>query len=228
MHTLTELRDRVRERTDTENQANPSDAELTQLINSRYKEMFALLVAHGLHRAETRFDIAADGSAVYAMPSNFYAVLGVWRNDGGDTFTWLNRHSHMVLTNDTITGDAMTYRIVGASIEFDPRPASGDYVVRYIPVPTELSANADEIDGVLGWEEYVVVGAAIDVSAKLGYDFDHLERRLQALTMRLRSEANQAEQSSGAAIRNTQSGRSGRLPGGFIGVRGYWGNPSGF
>ncbi len=225
--TLLEMRNRVRERTDTENQSNPSDTELTQLINTCYQEMYAKLIKHSLHKAESTQSITADGSAAYNLDAGMYSILGVWRVDGSGVPTRLERHDHRLLTTADITGPADSYRVIGATIEFYPRPSTDTYTIRYVPEPGVLSADGDEIDGVLGWEEYVVVAASIKVMRKLGIAADDLKEDLAELDARLRAEAPDAEASESSVVQDVRGGTS-MLPGGFRGVRGYWGPVKGF
>src|SRR5689334_7899958 len=95
--TLASVRTRIRQRTDNEHPDGDriTDVELTQLVNTKYKELYGKLVFHGLHRAETTYTITATGAATYALPTDFWAVLGVFRVDSAATDkVWLGRHDH--------------------------------------------------------------------------------------------------------------------------------------
>lgn len=228
--TLLQLRTRIRQRSDNEHTGEfVQDSELNQLINNRIKELYELLVIHGLHRTESVQTISPTsvGGNPYALEADFFAMLGVWRVDPALGAIWLPRHDHRILPDTTKPGDAESYRVVGVSIEFNPVPTSGTYKVKYVPVPADLVADDDTIDGVLGWEEYVVVGCAIDVLTKEEAEeaaLQSLRADLFRLHDRIKFAAQQVELSEHPSIASVRPSYFGerRLPGGFnvVGYRG--------
>lgn len=189
--TLATLRTRIRQRTDTENSEFVTDAELTQLINTSYKELYGLLARKSLQRAESVEVIAADGSSSYDLPSGFLSLIGVFR-DYGEYKTPLERFPEKFRPGSR-TGDAKFYRIVGSTVVLYPKPSSGTYDVVYIPIPADLVDDDDTVDGVLGWEEYVVIDVSINVLAKEESDTRHLEGRLAKIHQRIEDEAQLVE-----------------------------------
>lgn len=187
---LDTLRTRIRQRSDNEHTGSSfvTDTELTQLINTSYQELYGHLVRAGLHMNESVGTITADGSGTYQMPTDYYSILGVFRIEGGNKYR-LARHSvrHRVGTGQT--GTATSYRIVGTDVELSPRPLSGDYEIIYVPVPGELEDDDDLMDGVLGWEEYVVIDVAIKVLQKEESDVTTLLRERERLLLRIQEEA---------------------------------------
>ncbi len=131
----------------------------------------------------------------------------------------LQRHDHRVLPSTNFAAPACSYRIVGATIQFNPTPADGTYKVRYVPVPGTLSADGDTLDGVLGWEEYVILYAAYKLLQKEGShaDADRLKSDARELMQRIQDEAQAAEMSEGTCIQNVRSSSGYDLPGGFVG-----------
>lgn len=199
-------------------------AEANALINLKYKELYGLLERHGLHRARLTEIITADGSASYPMPATLWAILAVFRDDGG-TRTYLGRHDHRFMPGTTGGGGpANSYHMVGTQIEFDTLPTSGTYYVVYIPVPADLVDDVDTLDGVLGWEEYIVVAGAIALGIKDKVNVDDLRVDLRLLTDRIIDEAKAAEMSENPVVQNVRM-PAGTLPGGNRGVQGYWGSP---
>jgi hypothetical protein len=189
--TLANLRTRIRQRTDTENSGFVTDAELTQLINTAYKELYGLLVRKSLQRAESVETITADGSESYDLPDDFLGLIGVYRNWGEHT-TPLERFPDKFRPG-TREGDALMYRLVNESIVLYPRPSGGTYDLVYIPVPEDLSVDTDTLEGVLGWEEFVVIDAAINVLAKEESDTRMLEMKRARILQRIEDEANVVE-----------------------------------
>lgn len=202
MATLLEMRTRVRQRTDNENSSFVSDSELTQLINTEYKELYGLLVRHSLQRTEDTQTITANGSSSYALDGDFYSVIGVFRTEGSVRVP-LSRHTERFRPG-SVAGTATSYRIVNSTLVLYPKPASGTYEVIYIPVPAELSADVDTMDGVLGWEELVVVNAAIKVLQKEEADYEHLRTDRAELLRRIQDEAAAVEFTNNWVVEDTR------------------------
>lgn len=238
MATLAQIRTRIRQRSDHEHTGEElvTDLEINQLINKSRLELFGLLVHSGLHSVpETEFTIISDGSETYALPEDFYAVQGVFRNDNG-YFYRLIRHSSADKPHRDVRAHAFSYRIYGymtdAVIEFIPRTSStvtDNYVVRYIAAPAELTLDTDVVDGVLGWEEYIVVDVVIDILMKEGLDPEYFMAKKGQLLARIRREASDRDLLETHQVRNTRNSLSdslfddqGRLPGGNRGVAPYY------
>lgn len=202
-----------------------TDTEANRLINLGYKELYGHLIRHGMHRAESVESITATGAASYNLPATFFAVLTVHRVEDGIGYM-LRRHDARTRPR-TEAGNAYatTYRIVGTTIVFDPLPDSGTYEVRYVPVPGTLSADANTLDGVLGWEEYVVLYVASKLLQKEG---SHqaaaaLQADMRELMVRIQDEAQAAEMSEGTVVQNVRGSETG-APGDFLtgGRPGSW------
>ena len=230
MATLAQIRTRALQRADMaydstvpETSKFATNVEVDGLINAAYKELYGHLVRNGMHMAESDYTVATDGSATYALPADLWAVLGVHRVQDG-RYIRLERHSVRHRPSSTWTGPAYTYRVIGVSLELSPRPTSGDYVLRYVPVPAELVAEGDILDGVLGWEEYVVVDVAIKLRLKEESGVEELVRERERLLARIQDEAQAAEATEGTRVENVRDGESLSLPGDNIGSYrpAYW------
>lgn len=189
--TLAVLRTRIRQRTDTENSEFVSDAEINQMINTSYRELYGLLVSASLHRAEEVEVVTATGAASYTLPADFFGLIGVYRTYGEDKVP-LERFSDKFRPGSR-TGDATMYRVQGSNLVLYPKPSSGDYDLVYIPLPADMSADADTMDGVLGWEEFIVLDCSINVLEKEGSDTTTLERKRKMILDRIKDEAQLAE-----------------------------------
>lgn len=232
MATLAQIRRRCLQRADLEYEQSATDAqrfvtddEVDELINTKYKRLYGLLVRHGIHVGESVATIEADGSESYTLPSDLFAVMTVWRDDGGRWYR-LGRHGQRVRPNSTLVGPALTYRVVGTALEFIPTPDSGDYEVKYVPVPGTLTADDDEMDGVLGWEEYVVIAVAIELKQKEDVNADKLKADLVRIEREIADEAQAAEMTEGVVVADVRYGRddlTGGLPGDYTRGMGYRG-----
>ncbi len=206
--TLAEMITRVRQRTDTVNSDFVTDAEITQLVNTAYKELYGMLVTKTLHRAETTYDFEADDSASYPLPSDLFSVIAVYRNEGEDMYP-LERFQDKFRPG-TRSGEATMYRVQGVNLILYPKPSSGDYTVIYVPLPADLSDPADMLDGVLGWEEFVVLEAAICVLEKEESDTSKLEYKRDRILKRIRDEAEGVELTETPRLVNVRSWSAGK------------------
>ncbi len=196
-----------------------TDDELDSHINRGYKELYSHLVRHGMHRAETTYTIETDGSSGYELPSDFYAVLTVHYVDNDDNAIMLARHDQRTRPRSNMGGvPAATYRVVGIDMVFDPIPDTGDYEVRYVPIPHELVEDEDTMDSVFGWEEYVILYAASKLLQKEGSFQSAAALRSDAreLLMRIQDDAQAVEMSEGTTVQRVRTGQSAALPGDFM------------
>ncbi len=222
--TLASVRTRIRQRTDQEYSDSEfvTDAELAQLINTSFNELYGLLVRHSLQRAESVQTVTATGAGSYALNSDFFALLGVFRVEGNSKIR-LPRHDHRVRPSTGTVGPATTHRLVGMTCVFNPTPTSGTYEIVYVPVPATVEDDDDILDGVLGWEEYIVVDVAIRVLMKEESDVSDLQRERDRLYTRIVDEANHAEMTDGIVIANVRNLQTAFDEGDYIGARGYRG-----
>lgn len=236
--TWTELEARIRQRSDNEyasgNFVEPS--ELLILANVARKQLFGMLVEAGLHSvAETEYTIPVDGSLNYALPDDCFAVSGVFRVES-ESYLPLRRHSQRIHPRDSVESVATSYRNHGmlenAVLELNPRVDSGTYIMRYIGVPTDLAVGADTMDGVLGWEEWVVLDVARKVltKEKIWEAVSSIRGDQLMLAQEIRSQAADRDMQEGIQIADVRNGGGdslfdddGYLPGGRRDIQGYWG-----
>jgi len=172
--TLSSLRDQVRKRADVENStARFPDAELNTYINQSWTELYDLIIESGGESYLNSTQIStSNGTDTYSLPADFYKVRGVDVDVGGPgplpmrQFSFEERNFYLY-NSGWQYGRPVRYRLYGANIKFIPKP-SGVYTVTvwYYPTPTSMVSDSDTIDGVSGWEEYVVIDAAVKVLTK--------------------------------------------------------------
>lgn len=218
MATLLEIRNRIRQRTDNENSSFVSDSELNGLINTAYAELYGILVRFSLQRNETLDTITADGSTSYTLASDFYSLIGVWRVEG-DVRIRLTRYNERFRPG-SVAGPASEYRMVGMTVVLYPKPASGTYELVYVPVPSTLSADGDVLDGVLGWEELVVIDASIRVLEKEEADTSGLRQDKAIMLQRVKDESEAVEFTEGVTIQNVRYTSRVYEEGDYVGRRG--------
>jgi hypothetical protein len=175
-----------------------------------------------------------DGTATYLLKDGlttapaFYKLLGVdlqlsGAPDGWLTlkpFTFMERNRFSFPNTQAAYGRRtnLRYRIQGNSLWFTPLP-SGNQNCRiwYVPRLTVASADSDVIDGVNGWEEYIVVDAAIKALQKEESDVSVLMAQKQALIQRINSIAENRDAGSPARVSDS------RRSDGFASTGGYGG-----
>lgn len=208
--TLLSIRTQARQRADQVNSTFISDAELNSYINNSYAELYDLLVSRfeGYYvKAPVTFTIAS-GASTYALPSDFYKLKGVDRLLSGNEyytvqpFNFQERNRRSRTINRTILGSSdIAYRILGDTLYIVPDDmAPGTYRIWYIPVYTALTTDGSTLDGINGWEEYVVLDAAIKMMIKEETDVTAMLMLKQQLTGRIE-----------AMARNRDEGRPERI-----------------
>lgn len=192
--TLAQLRTEARQRADMETDDSfIADSELTRMINQSIKELRDLLIENQGHEffLTTQVITTVAGTSSYALNSAFYQLLGVDVTVGGSVYTALpfNFHERNSFLNSSGWGNCpVYYRIEGSNIVFIPTPGGAHTVTLwYIPQFTDLSSDSDTFDGISGWEEYVVVDAAMKMLEKEESDTSALMARKMVLVDRIRS-----------------------------------------
>jgi len=175
-----------------------SSAELDRRINEAVSELYDLLLEHRGqdYYARSHPITTVAGTALYALPADFYQLLGVSCSDGSSHWemqSWQHSELPRLLSLEVSggwTAVAMRYRMVVASLELRPAP-SGVYTVtvRYVPTCTLLVNPTDTFDGVNGWEKWACLRAAIDLLSKEESDTRELRSQLTAMSGRIAKHA---------------------------------------
>lgn len=197
---------------------NASYSELFDLLVQKYgDDYYVALDASGNGYQFTTDGIAdkfvlPDGSATYKMPDAttapaFYKLLGIDLQVSGaqdwvtmTPFPMIERNSYVVPNTQAARGrrSDLRYRVlsnIGGNspkqyVWLKPLPMSGQIVqVWYIPRLTPLSADGDLVDAVSGWDEYIVVDAAIKALQKEESDCGLLMAQKSAIVQRIESAA---------------------------------------
>jgi hypothetical protein len=203
--TLAVLRTRSLQRADMENSTFVAPSELLRYINSAYLELYDLLVSKGqeyyVKDPPTEFTVAT-GAYTYTLPTDFYKLLGVDRQLSADEwievrpFNFNERNANRRTRARLSSGPygALRRRVIGNKLFVTPNDlAPGTYRLWYVPRATELSSESDTVDGVNGWEEYIVLGAAIRCLAKEESDVSVLTAEQARLTRRIEEMAAQRD-----------------------------------
>ena len=213
--TLQNIRDTVRQRADMVNSSFVTDAELNGYIAASLYELYDLLVqkfgdsyyAAGPYQFTTdgvldQYDLP-DGTSTYKLPDGtttapaFYKLTGVDLKISGDSwitlrpFVFAERNRWSIPNSQTAYGVTnLRYRVLGSHLWFTPRPSGGQTLrIWYTPRLAAPTADGDTIDGVSGWEEYVVADACIKALSKEESDPSVFMAQKQALLQRIEAAA---------------------------------------
>jgi len=134
------------------------------------------------------------------LSDDFYKLRGIDRQTGGNgadgwnnvrmfNFADRNKMNKQVIRN--LTGEiSIVYRLFGKNIELRPEDnAQGIYRIWYIPRCQPLVNLTDEPQGIMDFEEYVIVDSAIKCLNKEESDTSVLMAQKQLITSRVMSMA---------------------------------------
>ena len=204
--TLLQLRTAARQRADMVGSLFVTDAELTSYVNQSAYELYDLLIQkYGDAYFAASDQITTDGvNETFAMPGDFYKLLGVDLKTSGAPNGWITCRPFMMSERNrnwrpnaapVLGFTALRYRLLGDTLWLSPLPSSGQVLRRwYVPRWAELVNDSDVLDGISGWTEYVVVDAAIKCLQKEESDPSVLMAQKQALAGRIESAASNRDE----------------------------------
>ncbi len=182
-----------------------SPYELTDLINGSIAEWVDEVRGttwNGSYMRSSHDIPTVSGTRLYPMPQDYLSLLSVdiVTAAGGLAVpvpSYQEEERTRLLNMPVGNGTSIHYQIQQTDISLLPIP-QGEYVVtvNYVPTAPVLSDSLDEIDSINGWEEFIVLDAAIKCLLKAG-EVDVipiLEQRLEKQRARIRSMAPRRDQ----------------------------------
>lgn len=232
--TLTAIIARCRERSDMVNSQFVTDTELTAWINLSGTELYDLLVgAYGndyFLKSVTFNTVANKSSYTFASDisgaSDFYKLRGmdiVLSGTYSITLKPFSLNQRGIFQNPvwagTFYGRSFSYRFDGAAIVLAPVPL-GVATLRmwYTPVFTALVNGSDSLDGVDGWEAYIIADVCRMIMNKQQMDASPFIAEKAALMERIKEMAEMRD--SGEPMRITETSQESLAY--FYGI-GRWG-----
>ena len=214
--TLSELRTRVRERADMVYSQFVSDSELRSYINASARKLYDLLVEAGedYYSASLTFTLAT-GEASYTLPANtVYKLRGLDIQEGG---AWLPVGSYQQLERGHWQQNSIDrliakvkYRLFSDTLEFLPADqTAGTYRLRYVPFMTAMVSDSDTFNGYNGYEEYIVVDAAIKCKDKEESSTTVLEREKLELERKISAVSGERDYAAPDRVEDVRSGSFG-------------------
>lgn len=191
--TVGQLEADVRSRADVENDPHKSPVEIRRWLSAGYSQLYDILVNSGLAYFESKQTIVTVGSGTTALPADYFGTLRIDFIFSAELI-WpvkeINpRAIHRV--RRTNAQRAYYYRITGSNITWYPTPPSGQtYEHLYIPAAADLTLDVDGstvVDGINGWEEYVVLYAAMQACNKEDGNYTKFERQIAKIEQKIES-----------------------------------------
>ena len=208
--TLLQLRDEVRQRADMVNSAFVTNAEVNRCINESWAHMYDQLLATGEDyylkyvdipaTAGGYFDFASYTSSTGGAATDVYQVRGVDARYSDQVvlnvprFNWEERNVYSAAAPLIPYYPIVAYRVIqnpttgNDSIHLIPdNQSTGAQNLRvwYYPNPKVLASDSDTLDGRSGWEEWVIIDAAIKLLTKEESDTSSLERQAARVWARI-------------------------------------------
>lgn len=181
---LLELRSWARQLSDTENNRNITDPELTALANRHLTEVYDRLVDAGPadYYAATFQVTTTAGLAQYALPADFRNLVYVYVREDADQRRQL----------------IPMYEMGRGQFKFPTGVWTMD--VDYIPAAPTLEADGDTFDGVSGFEELIANCMARDVMAKRQDDPSIVLSNIARLESRIAIRARSRDKGGGKCV----------------------------
>lgn len=201
--TLLSLRTELRRRIDRVNSNFFTNPELNEYLSKSYKELYDILIQKfgDDYFVADPHDFVTTNAETYALPDDFYKLLGVdaQYNGANDGNGWVTLRQFMLQERNSFTLPNyqafygitnLRYRLRGNTLWFTPTPQAGQLLrLYYCPRPDDLTLDADTVDGVSGWEEYIICDAAIKCMVKEESDPTAFGAQKAALLQRIESAA---------------------------------------
>jgi hypothetical protein len=201
--TLGSIRLQAQQRSDMVNSNFITNTEWNSYINASYYELYDILVqkfGDDYFVATPYTYTTQTNQQLYPLPTDFYKLLGVEiQLNTGSPNSWVtlkkfqfidrNRWSYPnIYTFYGITN--LRYRVNGNNLMIVPINQAGQTIrIWYIPRQTLLTNDGSIVDGVSGWEEYIIVDACIKALTKQETDVSVYMAQKMALLKRIEEAA---------------------------------------
>lgn len=180
--TLQTIADRARFYADQRSASFVNDTEMLSLINDAVGDLYdEMVAAYGENYfASTSTVTLTAGTSSYALPADFYKLIGVDFQIGTGQYVTLvpypeNERNRALTSTSSIP--------------------SGTVRLRYVPAPTTYTALSQSIDGVSGWDRLISLAVAIDIMEAEESNTSGLRARYGRVLQRIQEMAPTRDQS---------------------------------
>lgn len=186
----------VRQQSNTEYSQFVTDPEIVNYLDRAYRELYDILTTeYEAYNVAPAYKFATTaGVDTYALPENFYKLLGVDLNI--DANRSLTLRPFMVsernrfqsgLFSPILPGAIYQYHLWGGNIRLIPLPSAqgASITLWYVPIPlklvltvTDILTQISAVDVINGYDNFIELYAVIKVLAKMERDTSAWERML--------------------------------------------------
>lgn len=215
LRTAAQIREQALRRADMATSSFVTAAEVDQYVLDSAGELVDLILENCdvEHFAVLSSPIATiAGTPEYALPSDFYRLLGVDLSYQGDLHPLrrLTFRERRFSPSDRDWGhpSGVRYSLLNREIAFNPVPKSEHtFFVWYVPLPVSITnMAANPFQSFTGWDEYIIVDVAAKCLEKEESDSTALRARKLALAERIATAARKIDSSDMDTIADTQAG----------------------
>lgn len=216
--TLTQLIAEVRQRADCEGDPHITDAEITRFINQSCAALHALLVDidenEFLYWADLTTTPGADTLKLNTLPHQFYKLAHVHATVSGqvlelERWTFERYTLYQNASSWGVPQMPVSYRLFTdgtgvPGLQFAPTPQSA-YPIRvfYFTPFVDLVNGSDTFDGRDGWEEWVVLDAAIKCLVKSQEPVRDVQTEREKVEARIRDQMRTPDLDRPSQVRDT-------------------------
>lgn len=197
--TLVDLTARALQRAAMENHPGVTAAEMCSYVNTACSETHRMLVRqHGQERFCTALTYIVTNSKAYSGTPSVVVDTSNWLGLISVHLTYPNGRSMPITSFTNVdrdrmpyaaypwSRDAVRYGLVGTAVEFEPANVANGYTgtIRYVPgfTPMALGGGGDWDGLIQGWDDRVVLRAAMLARTKLRLDVSDLAAELAILS----------------------------------------------
>ncbi len=189
-----ELLQRLREVTGTENDTHVTTQELYRALTSGVSDTWDMILSLGIGTEGVKW---AEFSAVPGTQEYDLADTGLWSINGGSASALTDFYQvSRLLVNDS-EGRRRPVSRVNPSEQYMMRAPTQAASMRlyYFPVAPSFTVGTESFDGINGWEEHTIMCAAIHIRRKKEDDTGQyraskreIEERMKVMANRMRDE----------------------------------------
>lgn len=159
----------AKQRCDQVNRNFITPATWLKWASSAYKELYDLLLsAYGEDYYMTSTTLTVTSGNSVSLPATFYKLRGLEDSSGCPLRPYnFNERNSQRRSITRFNGSRVRYRIQGNSIYFTPNDqAVGSYTLWYVPLAVAFTTTSDTVDGINGWEDFIVHDMCINAAIK--------------------------------------------------------------
>lgn len=184
--TATLIQTAAQQRADMVNSTFIGTTEWLTYVSASYAFLYDLLVKAGENYFESTQTLTAASTA---LPSDYYGTKTVYYVPSTNQYVPLRRveDNEFHLYYDGGGSSYPTgYRVAGANIVLLPAGTTvGTCIHYYVPAPADITSGSTTIDGVSGWEEFIVLDCAIKARIKAESSVEELVRERALILQRI-------------------------------------------